>query len=312
MFHGAIWGHRRLPVRRKSAPGFAPLSGGRGLRERRPPRPERTGRRALERSPRRLAARGGAGRRARAPARIGDRRAAHCHDMSHWRCRSGLAIVFRAARWRGRGYADHRVRRGAMGPLWWPPAIVTSLCTRQLGAAAREKQSCGGAITDACLWAIAAARDPAVGGVRRHLGTSIDAPARTTASIRALARRRQAPDARLWRNPGKLRPHLGRRRLPSDERKPGKRRMRPAVAGKQVRTLMPLQPSTVVDDDSCEIGEVRGIARSWRESCFRRTAGTAQVWESTLLSPGVQPLCSWRERRRLIRATTTSGETAGA
>jgi len=155
---GPQWGHGQLPVRRKSAPWFAPLSGGRGLRERRPPRPERTGRRALERSPRRLAARGAAGRRARAPARIGDRRAAHCHDMSHWRCRSGLAIVFRAARWRGRGYADHRVRRGAMGPLWWPPAIVTSLCTRQLGAAAREKQSCGGAITDACLWAKAPAK----------------------------------------------------------------------------------------------------------------------------------------------------------
>ena len=196
-------GPRAVTCEAKSAPWFAPLSRGRGLRERRPPRPERTGRRALERSPRRLAARGGAGRRARAPARIGDRRAAHCHDMSHWRCRSGLAIVFRAARWRGRGYSDHRVRRGAMGPLWWPPAIVTSLCTRQLGAAAREKQSCGGAITDACLWAIAAARDPAVGGVRRHLGTSIDAPARTTASIRALARRRQAPDARLWRRAGR-------------------------------------------------------------------------------------------------------------
>ena len=117
---------------------------------------------------------------------------------------------------------------------------------------------------------------------------------------------------RVWRNPGKLRPHLGRRRVPSDERKPGKRRMRPGVAKKQVRTLMSLQPSTVVDDDSCEIGEVRGIARSWRGSCFRCTAGTAQVWESTLLSPGVQPLCSWRERRRLIRATTTSGETAEA
>ena len=36
--------------------------------------------------------------------------------------------------------------------------------------------------------------------------------------------------------------------------------MRPAVAGKQVRTPMPLQPSTVVDDDSCEIGDER-VAR---------------------------------------------------
>ena len=122
----------------------------------------------------------------------------------------------------------------------------------------------------------------------------------TTPPVSQLAKSREAPAV------------LCRRRLPSDERKPGKRRMRPAVAGKQVRTLMPLQPSTVVDDDSCEIGEVRGIARSWRESCFRCTAGTAQVRESTLLSPGVQPLCSWRERRRLIRATTTSGETTGA
>jgi hypothetical protein len=35
----------------------------------------------------------------------------HCRDMNHWRCRSGLAIVFRATRSRGCGYAGHRVRR---------------------------------------------------------------------------------------------------------------------------------------------------------------------------------------------------------
>jgi hypothetical protein len=59
VLQGAIWGHRRLPVRRKSAPGFAPPSGRRGLRERRPPRTEGTGRRALEHSPRRSVARRG-------------------------------------------------------------------------------------------------------------------------------------------------------------------------------------------------------------------------------------------------------------
>ncbi len=36
----------------------------------------------------------------------------------------------------------------------------------------------------------------------------------------------------------------------------------PCSARKQVRALMPLQPSTVVDDDSCEIGESRGGASS--------------------------------------------------
>ena len=44
---GPQWGHRRLPVRRKSAPGFAPPSGGRRLREPGPPCAEGTGRRAL-------------------------------------------------------------------------------------------------------------------------------------------------------------------------------------------------------------------------------------------------------------------------
>ena len=56
---GPQWGHRRLPVRRKSAPWFAPPSGGCGLGEHRPPRTERARRRALGHSPRRLMARRG-------------------------------------------------------------------------------------------------------------------------------------------------------------------------------------------------------------------------------------------------------------
>jgi hypothetical protein len=34
--------------------------------------------------------------------------------------------------------------------------------------------------------------------------------------------------------------------------------MRHAKSGKQVRALIPLQPSTVVDTESCEIGEQQG------------------------------------------------------
>ena len=63
-------------------------------------------------------------------------------DMNHWRWRSGLAIVFRATRWRGRSYADHRVRRGAMARLWWPPAIETSpLRSPQACSSESEKRS---------------------------------------------------------------------------------------------------------------------------------------------------------------------------
>jgi hypothetical protein len=52
------------------------------------------------------------------------------------------------------------------------------------------------------IWAIGAARDSAVDAVRRHIGTGVRGPGRTTASIRVLARRLQAPDARFWRNSG--------------------------------------------------------------------------------------------------------------
>ena len=47
-------------------------------------------------------------------------------------------------------------------------------------------------------------------------------------------------------------------RRPSSWRKPGKRLVFPAVAGKQVRAMMPAQASTVGDDESCEIGENEG------------------------------------------------------
>jgi hypothetical protein len=43
------------------------------------------------------------------------------------------AIMFPATRWRGRGCADRRVRRGAMPPLGWPPAIDTWKQKRRVG-----------------------------------------------------------------------------------------------------------------------------------------------------------------------------------
>ena len=58
--------------------------------------------------------------------------------------------------------------------------------------------------------------------------------------------------------------------------------MRPAVAGKQVRTPMPLQPSTVVDDDSCEIGEYEGRATRRRDTCI--------VWIAVLNANAVDVL----------------------
>ena len=57
--------------------------------------------------------------------------------------------------------------------------------------------SAGPSAAGAYFWAIGAARDSAVGAVRRHLGDQHRRPARTTASIRALARRLQARDASL-------------------------------------------------------------------------------------------------------------------
>ena len=76
-----------------------------------------------------------------------------------------------------------------------------------------------------------------------------------------------------WRNPGKLRPHLGRRRLPSDERKPGKRLVRPAVAGKQGRR----------DDPS--IGDGRRL-RNWRIAWLAAVESAGRVARGNL-TPGL-------------------------
>ncbi len=46
----------------------------------------------------------------------------------------------------------------------------------QAGRAREQKQACRAQAAHAWIWAIGAARDSAVGAVRRHLGTSIDAP----------------------------------------------------------------------------------------------------------------------------------------
>ena len=51
---------------------------------------------------------------------------------------------------------------------------------------------------DESFWARGAARDSAVGAVRRHLGTSIDARADYCFDP-TVSRRLQAPEARLWR-----------------------------------------------------------------------------------------------------------------
>jgi len=98
VLQGAIWGHRRLPVAQESAPGFAPRSGRRGLRERRPPRTERTGRRTLGTFVSAVDGPGGATstilcRRGAAGSSISTDRRSSCRGLpwKHWRRRSGAA-----------------------------------------------------------------------------------------------------------------------------------------------------------------------------------------------------------------------------
>jgi hypothetical protein len=50
---------------------------------------------------------------------------------------------------------------------------------------------------------------------------------------------------------------------------------RHAKSGKQVRALIPLQPSTVVDYESCEIGDEQGVRRACAlSSADRREQGS--------------------------------------
>jgi hypothetical protein len=63
------------------------------------------------------------------------------------------------------------------------------------------------------------------------------------------------------------------RRLPRRWRKPGKRLVCPAVAESRVRASVPPQPSTVVDGESCEIGDTRVSCLSGGQPCLRVRAG---------------------------------------
>lgn len=73
------------------------------------------------------------------------------------------AIMFPATRWRGRSDADHRVRRGAMPPLGWPPAIETRK-QKAPGRSVRErKHSSGSLLRHDCVPRIAIVRSAAPG-----------------------------------------------------------------------------------------------------------------------------------------------------
>jgi hypothetical protein len=102
------------------------------------------------------------------------------------------------------GKAEGEVRLPAVGTGQTAvPSWMRSRRSRSAPRPARVKAAWRGSTRPRrWVWVIGAAHDPDVGVVRRHLGTSIDAPARTTAPIRALARRLQASDARLSRQTG--------------------------------------------------------------------------------------------------------------
>ena len=74
---------------------------------------------------------------------------------------------------------------------------------------------------------------------------------------------------RIWRNPGKLRPAYDFGVFHQMGAKPGKRLVRPAVTGKQGRALMPLEASTVIDDESWEIGDKHVAYDDWADTCLR-------------------------------------------
>jgi len=134
-------------------------------------------------------------RLATTPGQSRQRRTLAQHDPSGLRALAAAASATSAAA----GSPPRKRAPGRRRGRPWPGRGMSPIRSSAAWPLDDERGSSGPVVGHGCFWAKVAARDSAVGADRRHLWDGHRCPARTTASIKALARRLQAPDARLWR-----------------------------------------------------------------------------------------------------------------